>query len=176
MHPPVPGLFAAYITGQVLMLHGTTAFLYDEPRFVWTYKHLGVVNSIVSTGHVDSTLDIYNNWPGFFALGAWLSESAGVGPITFAAWAQVFFSLAEVAVLLFALRGLAITERVRWTAAWLFVVADWISQNYFAPQALAFLLSLVVIALCLRCAPQRRRARESGTDGSGGAGVRCSRG
>ena len=156
--PAIPGIFAAYITGLVLMLHGTTALLYDVPRYVWTYKHLGVVEEIMAQGHVDRTLDVYNNWPGFFALSAWLSESAGVEPITFAAWAQVFFSLGEVAVLLFALRGLGVSERVRWTAAWLFVVADWIGQNYFAPQALAFLLSLVVLALCLRCAPPRRGA------------------
>jgi O-antigen/teichoic acid export membrane protein len=155
--PAIPGIFAAYITGLVLMLHGTTALLYDAPRYVWTYKHFGVVEEIMAQGHIDRSLDVYNNWPGFFALSAWLSESAGVEPITFAAWAQVFFSLAEVAALLFALRGLGVTERVRWTAAWLFVVADWIGQNYFAPQALAFLLSLVVLGLCLRCAPPREQ-------------------
>jgi hypothetical protein len=55
---------------------------------------------------------------------------------------------------MFALRGLAISERVRWTTVWLFVVADWVGQNYFAPQALAFVLALVVIGICLRCAPQ----------------------
>ena len=80
-------------------------------------------------------------------------------PITFAAWAQVFFTLATAAVLLFALRGLNISQRVRWSAVWLYVVVDWIGQNYFAPQALAFVLSLGVIALALRCAPEREAGR-----------------
>jgi O-antigen/teichoic acid export membrane protein len=153
--PRIPGIFGAYVTGLVIIVHGTTAVLYDFPRYSWTYKHLGVVESLIASGgHLDRSLDIYNNWPGFFALGAWLSESAGVGPITYAGWAQVFFSLCDVAALMFALRGLAISERVRWTTVWLFVVADWVGQNYFAPQALAFALALVVIGICLRCAPE----------------------
>ena len=153
--PRIPGIFGAYVTGLVIILHGTTAVLYEFPRYSWTYKHIGVVEALIASGgHIDRSLDIYNNWPGFFALGAWLSESAGVGPITYAAWAQVFFSLCAAAALMFALRGLAISERVRWTAVWLFVVADWVGQNYFAPQALAFVLALVVIGICLRCAPQ----------------------
>ena len=153
--PRIPGIFGAYVTGLVIILHGTTAVLYEFPRYSWTYKHIGVVEALIASGgHISTSLDIYNNWPGFFALGAWLSESAGVGPITYAAWAQVFFSLCAAAALMFALRGLAISERVRWTAVWLFVVADWVGQNYFAPQALAFVLALVLIGICLRCAPQ----------------------
>ena len=153
--PRIPGIFGAYVTGLVIMVHGTTAVLYELPRYTWTYKHFGVVESLIASGgHIDRSLDIYNNWPGFFALGAWLSESAGVGPIAYAGWAQVFFSLCTVAALMFALRGLAISERVRWTTVWLFVVADWVGQNYFSPQALAFVLALVVIGICLRCAPQ----------------------
>jgi hypothetical protein len=155
--PKIPGLFGAYIAGMVVLLHGTTALLYDVPRYTWTFKHLGVTEAIINTGTVDRSLDVYNNWPGFFAFAAWLSEAAGVQPITFAAWAQVFFTLVTAAVLLFALRGLNISERVRWSAVWLYVVVDWIGQNYFAPQALAFVLSLAVIALCLRCAPERER-------------------
>ncbi len=153
--PRIPGIFGAYVTGLVIIVHGTTAVLYEFPRYSWTYKHIGVVEGLIASGgHIDRSLDIYNNWPAFFALGAWLSESAGVGPIAYAAWAQVFFSLCAVAALMFVLRGLAISERVRWTAVWLFVVADWVAQNYFAPQALAFVLALVVIGICLRCAPQ----------------------
>ena len=157
--PRIPGLYGAYVTGMVVLLHGSTALLYDVPRYTWTFKHLGVTEAIIHSGTVDRSLDVYNNWPGFFALAAWLSETVGVEPVAFAAWSQVFFTLATAAVLLFALRGLGISERVRWTAVWLYVVADWIGQNYFAPQAMGFVLSLGVIALALRCAPEREGRR-----------------
>ena len=40
--PKIPGLYGAYIAGMVVLLHGTTALLYDVPRYTWTFKHLGV--------------------------------------------------------------------------------------------------------------------------------------
>ncbi len=150
-----PTTLAAYVLGFVVMLHATTPILYDVPRYTWTYKHIGVTQYIIANGAVDGSVDVYNNWPGFFALTAWLSSASEVGPLAYAAWSQVTFSIVAVAVLLFVLRGLAIGERTRWTAIWLFVGADWIGQNYFAPQALAFVLAIAVLGLVLRCAPAR---------------------
>ena len=63
-----PRLLGAHVVALAVMLHGTTALLYDEPRYLWTYKHLGVTNFIAAEGHVNRAIDIYQNWPGFFAL------------------------------------------------------------------------------------------------------------
>jgi GT2 family glycosyltransferase len=146
-------LLWAYLLALILVLHGTTALLYDEPRYAWTYKHLGAIELIANLGAVDREIDIYNNWPGFFALNAWLSSVAGLAPIAYAGWAQLFFNVANVAAVRFALRGVTRDERLLWTATWLFVLGNWVGQDYLAPQALGFLLSLVVIGLCLRCSP-----------------------
>src|SRR5204863_3853362 len=35
-------------------------------------------------------------------------------------------------------------------AVWLFIIANWIGQDYFAPQAFGFFLFLVVLAIALR--------------------------
>jgi GT2 family glycosyltransferase/membrane protein implicated in regulation of membrane protease activity len=37
-----------YVLALILVLHGTTAVLYNEPRYAWTYKHLGVIDLIAS--------------------------------------------------------------------------------------------------------------------------------
>jgi GT2 family glycosyltransferase len=142
-----------YALALILVLHATTALLYDEPRYPWTFKHLGVIALIVQAGAVDRSVDIYNNWPGFFALVAWLSAATGLSAVSYAAWAQVFFNLANVVALRFALRGVTTDERLLWTASLLFLLGNWLGQDYLAPQAFAFLLSLVVLGLCLRCAP-----------------------
>jgi hypothetical protein len=76
-----------------------------------------------------------------------------VSAISYAAWAQVFFNLANVVALRFALRGVTSDERLLWTASLFFVLGNWLGQDYLAPQAFAFVLSLVVLGLCLRCAP-----------------------
>ena len=148
-----------YLLALILVIHGTTALLYDEPRYAWTYKHLGVIDLIANSGSVDREVDIYNNWPGFFALNAWLSSVTGLASIAYAGWAQLFFNLANVAAVRFAVRGLTRDERLLWTATWLFVLGNWVGQDYLAPQAFGFLLSLVILGLCLRCSPAVKQPR-----------------
>jgi GT2 family glycosyltransferase len=145
-----PRLLGLYVMALILVLHGTTPVLYDEPRYSWVFPHLGVINFIAEAGLVDRNVDIYNNWPGFFALNAWLTRLTGVPASAYAEWAQVFFNLANVAALRFALRGVTGNERLLWTATWLFLLGNWVAQDYLAPQAFAFVLALTVLGLALR--------------------------
>ena len=62
----------------IVVIHATTAILYDEPRYAWTYPHLGVINLIAATGQANRDIDIYNNWPSFFAFNAWLTQGRGL--------------------------------------------------------------------------------------------------
>jgi hypothetical protein len=156
---PRPAVLAAYVIALLVVLDATTAVLYPEARFSWTYKHLGVIDYIARHGAADRTIDIYQNWPGFFALNAWLSKVAGISPLAFAPWAQLFFGLANVSAVVFALRGLTRDVRLQWSAAWLFVVANWIGQDYLSPQAFTFFLSVVTIGIIVRCAPLARPPR-----------------
>lgn len=144
-------LLGAYVVAAIVVIHATTAVLYNEPRYAWVYKHLGVINLIASTGKVNRQIDIYNNWPSFFALNAWFSRTSGVAAIRYAGWAQLYFNVFNVFALRFAIRGLTRDERILWTAALLFVLGNWVGQDYLAPQAYGFALSLVVLGLCLRC-------------------------
>jgi GT2 family glycosyltransferase len=145
-----PRLLGLYVVALIFVLHGTAPLLYDEPRYSWVYPHLGVISFIAEAGGVDRDVDIYNNWPGFFATGAWLTRLTGVPASAYAEWAQVFFNLANVAALRFALRGVSGNERLLWTATWLFLLGNWVAQDYLAPQAFAFVLSLVVLGVALR--------------------------
>ena len=152
-------VLGGYVLALIVVIHATTAILYDEPRYAWTYPHLGVINLIAATGRASREVDIYNNWPSFFALNAWFAKTSGLAAIQYAAWAQLCFNAINVFVIRFALRGLTRDERVLWTAALFFLLGNWVGQDYLAPQAFAFALSLVVIGLCLRCGrePARRR-------------------
>jgi hypothetical protein len=156
-----PKVLGLYVLALVVVLHGTTPLLYDEPRYAWTYKHLGVIELISATGGVNRDIDIYNNWPAFFAANAWFSKTVGLAPIAYAGFAQVFFNLVNVAVVRFALRGLTADERLLWTGTVFFVLGNWVAQDYLAPQAFGFALSLVVLGLCLRCGPAVARRRSA---------------
>ena len=39
--------------------------------------------------------------------------------------------------------------RLIWAALWLFVLGNWVGQDYFAPQALGYFLDLVIVAVVL---------------------------
>jgi hypothetical protein len=148
-----PWLLAVYVLVLVVVLHATTPLLYAEPRYAWTYNHLGVTEYMAHFGRTYRALDLYQNWPAFFALAAMLERVSGVSLIAMAPWAEVFFEAAYVAAVVFLVRGVTRDARVVWTTAWLFVLANWLGQDYFAPQSFAYLLSLVLVGLCVRCAP-----------------------
>jgi GT2 family glycosyltransferase len=154
-----PKVMAGYALALIVVLHGTTPVLYDQPRYQWVYNHFAVIDFIATHGRVDRNIDIYNNWPGFFAANAWLRQISGVMPLTYGPWAQVFFNVATVATLRFALSALTRSERMLWAATCLFIVGNWLGQDYLAPQAFGFTMSLVVIGVFLRYPRPATRSR-----------------
>ena len=155
---PSPVRFALHVACLVLVLHGTVPLILSAPNYPWTFKHVGVTDYVNLHGGVRASTDIYQSWPGFFALAAWFTKLAGVGsPLAYAAWAPVYFNLLNCLMLSFAFASLPVTRATRWLAMFLFVAANWVGQDYFAPQALAFVLTLAVFALLLSWFGAERR-------------------
>lgn len=145
-----PVRLALHLAALVVVLHGTVPAIFSTATYPWLYKHVGVVAYLNANGDIDSSVDIYQNWPGFFTLAAWFTRLTGAAsPLSFAAWAPVYFNVLSCLVLMFAFRQLPVSQRARWTACFLFVAANWVGQDYFAPQAMTFLLSVGVVALVL---------------------------
>jgi hypothetical protein len=140
----------AYLLVLIFFLYGTAGLVYREGRYNWLYKTVGVVQYVNAHGALDRHIDIYQNWPGFFALAAWFDKVAGVSsPLAYAKWAQLGFELLSITVLFFALKALPLTERERWTALFLYAATNWIAQDYFSPQALGVVLSLGTLGITL---------------------------
>ncbi len=133
------------------MLYGTAPLVYSQGRYAWLYKHIGIVQYISAHGQLNRQIDIYQNWPGFFALAAWFGKVAGVGsPLGYAKWAQLLFELAALPLLYLAYEALSLSVRQRWVALMLYSSSNWIGQDYYSPQALGTLLSLGIMAIALR--------------------------
>jgi hypothetical protein len=137
----------------IFMLHGTPALLYETLRYAWAWKHVGVVDYIQRHGSVSPTVtyfSAYHNWPGFFALSAFITEVAGFeSALGFANWAPVFFNLLNLGGLLLIIKSLTRDQRLLWLSVWFFFLANWVGQDYFSPQALSYFLYLVVLGICL---------------------------
>ena len=143
-------LLVAHTAVLLVFLETITPLTYEIPRYAWTYKHIGVVRLILERHAIVRGADIYNNWSGLFGLAAAFSRLSGIRPEAFAAWAEPFFGgLSALAVGYFA-RSFFDDERVVFGAVWIFVATCWVGQMYFAPQPLAFILSLLIVSLATR--------------------------
>jgi hypothetical protein len=143
-------LLGAHVVLLVLVLQGTPALIEDVSRFSVTWRHLGVVESIMRTEALHPEVDAYFNWPGFFGLAALVFEELGLDdPGAAIAWSSAALGLAYLAPLLVIARHFLGAGRAPWLAVWLFYLANWVGQDYFSPQGLTYFAYLVVLALVL---------------------------
>lgn len=160
---------AAHAVTQVVMLYATAPLVYSQGRYEWFYKTVGRVQYINLHGHLNSHIDIYQNWPGFFALAAWFDKVAGTAtPLSYGKWAQLLFELAALPLLFLIYRSLGLGARQRWLALLLYSASNWIGQDYFSPQALGTLLGLGVMALAIRWLYENRLTEQPGENGTNG--------
>jgi hypothetical protein len=145
-----PLLSAFYLLALVAVLYATVPAITAEPHYPWVYKHIGVTRSISAYGGVDASGDIYNRWPGLFALAAAFSSWAHVDPLAFAAWAEPFFAALDALLLAAIAFAIGRSWRVAGFAALMFTLGNWVGQNYFAPQAMAFTLALALVLVLVR--------------------------
>jgi len=149
----------AYVLTLTVMLHGLPPLVYQYLRFSWAWKHVGVVEYIQRVGDVNpaiKSLGVYHNWPGFFGLSAWITDVSQLeSALSFASWAPILFNLLFVGALYVMFRGFTSDSRLIWTALLIFVLGNWVGQDYFAPQAMALFLYLLAMAILLRWYPRR---------------------
>ncbi len=147
-------VLGAHLLTLVVILHATPAIVYGTLRYSWAWKHVGVVDYIIHHGidfNLGGVLGIYQGWPGFFALNAFLTSGGGLqSALSYAPWALVVNDLLWLGPVLLIARAFTADWRMIWITAWLFELGNWVGQDYFSPQAFAYFLFLTVIAICLR--------------------------
>lgn len=148
---------AAYCAALLFALKAPPAVLYDAVRYPWASKHDAVVETLLAGGGLrpgaalSGNMSAYDQWPGFFTLNAGLVRAFGVeAAAVYANWAPIVLGLLTLPVLVLIYRTFCQDWRLVWTAVWIFQLANWVGQDYFAPQGLAYLLHLTVIAVVLR--------------------------
>ncbi|GAA4872680.1 glycosyltransferase [Kitasatospora terrestris] len=162
------GQLTGYVLGLIAMIHATPTLLYPTLRYAWAWKHVAVVDAMIRhNGPVPDAqgFEIYNQWPGFFVLSGLLLRVTGEHSILgFAAWAPPVTNALLLAPLLLLYRAVTRNRTLVWGAVWIFYSCSWVGQDYFAPQAFAFLLYVTVIALVVRRLPARSSPGGGGAD------------
>lgn len=145
----LPGAVGALLV-LIAVTRASVPLLSPLPIYSWAYKHMGVVDWIVQTGTLATEVDIYNKWPGMFAGIAWLVRVTGAGQLGLAQWFAVGIHIL-IAVAVYELaRAFGQTRRVALTTVLVVEALNWVGQDYFSPQAVAYVLALCLIGLLLR--------------------------
>ena len=142
----------------MLVLTGTPGLVYDGPRSQSASKHVELVQQIRDLHHLESTVAVYNGWPGYFSAMAWFSDVTGVrDPINIATAWPTLIGLARLVALRY-LAGQLIADRGRvWIAVALGILVDTIGQDYFSPQSVGFAVGVMVFGLALADLPLRHK-------------------
>lgn len=151
-------MLAAAIAAHTAMLHGVAGAAESTARFPTAWLHAGFTNQIMVTGQTMTDLDARFSWPGFFSGAAVFASAVGAEPAALLRWAPLVFALAYLPPLALLFRSFTGSWRVRWIGLWVFVSANWIGQDYFAPQSFALLMHLVVMSVVCAVFLRRRRA------------------
>jgi len=134
----------------IIALHGITVPLEEVPRFNVTWRHMGLVDYMLRNQSINPRIDAYFNWPAFFVLEAFVMQAMGLkDPSQLAFWPSAFNSLLYIGPLLLILRSVSDNRKLIWFALWLFYIANWIGQDYFAPQSLNFFLYITILGVLL---------------------------
>jgi hypothetical protein len=119
----------------------------DLPMYAWTYKHLGVVDYISHSHDLARDVDIYNGWPGLFALTAWFSDLTGLSATTIAHWYTPMFHVAFAILVYGVARSWGLPTMSAITAVFLVSTLNWVEQDYFSPQATTMLFAAGILIL-----------------------------
>lgn len=145
-----PWVAFTHLVVLIVILYGVTVFLAPEARSATVYRHVGIIDHIIRHGAVDGNIDAYFNWPGFFALGAVITQAAGLdNALKLAPWAPLVFNFLYLPPLLVIFRWASDDPRVWWLGLWVFFSANWVGQDYLAPQTVSFTLWFAILAALL---------------------------
>lgn len=112
--------------------------------------HVAFVQYISDFGTVPSSYDARFSWPGFFAAGAQLVSLAGTADArSFLVLAPIVYFLAALPGLLLIARSITHSWRWSWIAVLVYELTNWYQQDYFSPQATAFVIYVTIIGVLL---------------------------
>ena len=143
-----------HLVAMIGLLHGAPGFLEPNPRFTTAWLHVGFANQIAADGELLPFYDARFSWPGFFTAGAFLQRLSGTESVLWLLrFTPVVVNLLAIMLVWNLARALGSRDRSALIACGLFAVTNWIGQDYFAPQAIGFLITLFVVTVVLRVFP-----------------------
>jgi transposase-like protein len=147
--PRLPEL-AVGVISLVVLLQSAPGIIESEPRFASAWLHAGFTDFVAHTGRVLARIDARFSWPSFFTGMAFLDRAGGLpNAIILVRWWPVVINLLYLPPLYMLAKLVLRDEKKAMLAIWLFPFVNWVGQDYYSPQAVAYLLYLVLLCVVL---------------------------
>jgi hypothetical protein len=143
-------LLALHVVAIAVVLSLAPLLVEHTARFGTAYLHAGYSDYIARHGDIQHYVDARYYWPGFFAFAGMLSRLTGAPTRDFIGPTNTLLALAEIPLVLGIGRALLPNRRACWFGVWIFVVTNWIGQDYFAPQGINIIFLYGALYLLLR--------------------------
>lgn len=141
----------APLLALVVLLHGLAGMVEEHPRFPVAWLHAGFVEQITRTHSLLQNFDARFSWPGAFTFGGLIQGVAGLdSAVPLIRYAPVVYNLLYLLPLWSIAATASRDPRVRWATLYVFVLANWVGQDYLSPQGLNLFLWLTAVAVVLR--------------------------
>jgi hypothetical protein len=151
--------FATEITILVFLLESPPAIAESTPRFAPAWLHAGFTDYVANTGQVLPIIDARFNWPSFFTGMAVVDRAGGLpNAIMLIRWWPTAIDLLYLLPMFMLARTILRDDRKAMLATFLFPFANWVGQDYYSPQSVAFLLYLVLLCVVLKSFGSSRKS------------------
>jgi hypothetical protein len=145
------------LVALTLVLHGTLPATEVTPRFAAAYTIAAFSDQLAKTGTPLPLLDARMSWPALFSATGMAARAMGVDSRWFLRWAPLVLNLLYLLPIKVIANATLKSPRARWLALAVFLLGNWIDQDYFSPQAVDLLLYLAVIAVLVTVFAARGR-------------------
>ncbi len=145
-------LLAVQTVFLILSLYLIPFIMEGTPRFPAAYQNYGFVEYVTRTGHLNPGVVWYHSYPGFPLFFSSFFQVLGINDplLTMALFPAIIEILFLLPLFLLFRNIKGNLGNLWWMAAWIFIIANWTNQDYFSPQAMAYLLMLYLLALILK--------------------------
>lgn len=143
-------VLCVHLAVLVLLIHGAPTIIEGAARFPTAWLHTGFTDYIAATGKTLPALDARFSWPSFFAASAMLDKVAGLSTADwFLPWWPVALNLLYLPLIFRVADQFLHSSTKAWVATGIFPLANWVGQDYYSPQSIAFLLYLAFLYILI---------------------------
>ena len=145
----------------ILFLNLTPAIIEGTARFATSYSNYRAVDYITQNGQIASNIMWVHNWPSFSILVSIFAQITAIpGQFILLLYPTIFNILLLVPLFVF-FRSI-LDFRMTWIAVWFVFLGNWVGQDYFSMQSLAFLVFVLILFLIFKSMNQQMRGRQWG--------------